>query len=281
MSKKILLAFIYLIPQRLYGGLLKKIFELTSPQWFITILKSLFVKFYKINMAEAEFSISEYKSVQDLFCRRLKNNERSAAASSIISPVDGKITECGIIKQNKIIQAKNLDYKLSELLSNECYEKFENGWYITIYLAPYNYHRIHSPASGIINKFYYQPGIFLPVNNITTPLVKNLFVKNERITTFIETTEGLTALVKVAALGVGNIKLFYYSDDTQTAKIKNINNYKNHFTFLENNIKINKFDELGCFAFGSTVILLCEKSIKSPNFENLKNKNIKVGEAIN
>ena len=269
--KPILYAIISIMPRKYFGLILKRIFELKSPRILVSIMKKLFVSFYKIDMSDAELTIEKYDSVQSLFCRKLKKNSRPAG-TGLVSPVDGFISEAGLINNNVLIQAKNIEYKLDKLLPAEYADLFAGGWFCAIYLAPYNYHRIHSPVEGEIESFYYQPGDFWPVNGLTLNNVKGLFNVNERVSTLINTGAYKVCSVKVAAMGVGNVRLSYLDDNEKK--------YKRGLTKFEFPKKINKLDELGIFAFGSTVILISDFKAGSEELFLLKNKIIKTGETL-
>ena len=263
---------ISLIPQIFFCNFIKFITELEKPKFLVSFLKIIFVKLYKIDLSDSEFNIEKYSSVQKLFCRKIINRK---IENGIISPVDGFISQCNEIKNNTLIQAKGLEYTLDKLIPKDKIRDYENGWFTTIYLAPYNYHRIHSIFDGKISEFYYNPGKFWPVNNITVPNLKNLFKINERVTSFLKTELGNIAIIKVAALGVGNIPISYINTNFYKKK----NPYKVGYNNI-NEINIKKGEEIGAFTFGSTVILLFDKSFKKPDFNSLKNKKIKFGETI-
>jgi phosphatidylserine decarboxylase len=273
--KKIAFYFIKILPRKLFGDLLKKIFEFEKPEILSEFVKLAMIKLYKINLDDAEKNINEYKSFQQFFCRKLKKHARKID-SGIVSPVDGKITQADIIKKDySMTQVKGLTYSLKNLIPFNEAEDFENGWYCTIYLAPYNYHRIHTCCDGRIDKMFYQPGEFWPVNTITTENQSNLMCQNERITTFFQTEKGKIAMVKVAAFGVGDIKLTYLQ------KFNNIS-YKKQigWTEFDEKIFLQKGDEIGMFAFGSTVIMLFDKNFEKPDFELIKNKEVEFGNRI-
>ena len=64
---------------------------------------------------------------------------------AIVSPVDGTVSEAGALTEDRLLQAKGHEYTLRALLAgNAAWERtFAGGSFATIYLAPYNYHRIH------------------------------------------------------------------------------------------------------------------------------------------
>src|SRR5205807_2231526 len=90
--------------------------------------------------------------------------------------------------------------------------QFAGGAFCTIYLAPYNYHRIHAPLGGGITGYVNMPGQLRPVNPIGLRNVEKLFCVNERLTTFLKTPRGACAVVAVGATNVGRIRAVYDDD---------------------------------------------------------------------
>ena len=175
-----------------------------------------------------------------------------------------------------MLQVKGIDFSLKTLLNSEVYYKnfFNGGHYITIYLAPQDYHRIHSPYQGNITGYSYIPGTLFPVNNIAVRTIKSLFSKNERLITYIKTKHGMIAVVKVGATNVGRIKVVY-DDDI----ITNTHNNKQRSRFYQDTKYINKGAELGRFEMGSTIIMLLEK--ETSKFLNIQEKQkVFYGQAI-
>ncbi|MCB1158039.1 MAG: phosphatidylserine decarboxylase, partial [Leptospiraceae bacterium] len=213
---EVLKDFYILILSMLPKNLLSKVFGfftyLQLPRFMMIPLLKAFAGMYKINLDEAELQLSEYKSLNLFFTRALKagvriiNSEENAA----VSPVDAKITNYGDIHENTMIQAKGIDFNLKELLGSEkFYPCFESGKFITFYLSPQDYHRIHSPAYGKILGYYYEPGKLFPVNELAVKGIRGLFPKNERLITFLQTEYGKIAVIKVGASNVGKIRVTY------------------------------------------------------------------------
>ena len=222
----------------------------------VPILKA-FAKAYKINVSEAELNIKEYNSLNQFFTRALKAGARiiDSAENAVVSPVDARITSFGNIADDTLIQAKGFDYSVKELLGSEKYYPFfNNGKFITFYLSPQDYHRIHSPFYGKILGYYYAPGKLFPVNDAAVGGIRGLFPKNERLITFLQTEYGKIAVVKVGASNVGKIRVTY---DTKIVTNKLIRFPKEH-EYPNVNIMIDKGSELGRFEMGSTVILVFE-----------------------
>src|SRR3989304_9574083 len=111
-----------------------------------------FIKRYDVNMQEAaEPDYLAYPTFNAFFTRHLKPDARPLAMedNAIISPVDGFISEIGKITDEQILQAKGCYYDVARLLGGENHAKlFYQGRFLTAYLAPKNYHRIHMPIDG-------------------------------------------------------------------------------------------------------------------------------------
>ncbi|MGP4763318.1 phosphatidylserine decarboxylase, partial [Klebsiella pneumoniae] len=78
-------------------------------------LINLFIKAFKINMAEAQFEkASDYSNFNEFFTRPLKEGMRplNQDPTIVAHPVDGAISQLGAIVDGKLIQAKNHNYSL-------------------------------------------------------------------------------------------------------------------------------------------------------------------------
>ena len=270
-------AFLYILPKNIISRLGGIFARWRPPHNIKMLILNTFCRMYGINLKEAELKLSEYNSLNEFFTRALKRNARPIHKGKkiITSPVDGKILNFGVIKKGNIIQVKGNETPIKDILATERhYKKFLGGIWITIYLAPKDYHRIHSPVSGNIIEYSYQSGQLMPVNQLAIDNIRSLFSKNERVTSFIQTPFGLTALTKIGATNVGSIRVTY-DDNLSTNKcIRQSKKY-----IYKKSIIINKGNELGRFEMGSMVILFIEK--EKAQWRNLKkNQNIKYGEAI-
>ncbi|MCK9910303.1 archaetidylserine decarboxylase, partial [Microbacteriaceae bacterium K1510] len=110
--------------------------------------------------------MEEYRTLKEFFCRRLKPEARPIAMGqdAIISPVDGTVSQLGDINRGTMIQAKGKLYSVADLLAEDPdqAQRFYGGKFITIYLSPRDYHRIHMPVSGRLLKYTYVPGRLYP-----------------------------------------------------------------------------------------------------------------------
>jgi phosphatidylserine decarboxylase len=244
----------FALPQRRLSGMVYAATRVRTP-WFKNLLTRMFLKLFDIDMSDAvDVDPYRYGSFNDFFTRALRPDARpiAAAAAAIASPVDGTVSECGNIDRDQLLQAKGRRYTLAELLAGEPWaRRFEGGSFATIYLAPYNYHRIHMPMRGRLLDTVYVPGRLFSVNAATARRVPRLFARNERVLTLFEGESGSFALVLVGALNVGSIATVWAGDITPAARraVRRI---------PAPGVLLDKGAELGRFNMGSTVILLFE-----------------------
>ena len=248
-------------------------------------LRNVFANYYKLNMEESEYPLSHYRNIGELFIRRLKPGARPVADSEIVSPVDGVLSQTGVFDENqKLIQAKGKYYTLKDLLRDEAMAKrFEGGAFATIYLAPFNYHRIHSPVKGELVDAAYCPGTLWPVNVGSVERVEGLFCINERLTSRIRLEDGSEILVvKVGATNVGRIGVVY-SEELLVNAGKLPRDCKRFDWVPSTKVTFEKGGELGRFEMGSTVILVVDKKIHERHpelFTSRLGQAVKVGESL-
>lgn len=213
-----------------------------------------FVRQYGVNMDEAEGTVADYPTFAQFFTRRLNPAARQIDRSPdvVASPVDGAVSEVGVISEGRCLQAKGIYFPVGKLLGDELEAvTFEGGSFATLYLSPKDYHRIHSPVEGKIKGYRYLPGEFWPVNPASVRLKDALFAVNERLVTWLDTAWGRVAVVAVGATCVARIHAAYDNVITHTGTPRRSHQY-------DQPIQIDKGGELGMFEMGSTVILLFE-----------------------
>jgi phosphatidylserine decarboxylase len=223
---------------------------------FKDLLIAGFLKLYDVDMAEAENANPfAYPSFNAFFTRALRPGARPVdpAADAIVSPVDGALSQCGPLDGQALLQAKGMTYTATELLGGDSTlaAEFEGGTFATIYLAPFNYHRIHMPIDGTLRAALYAPGDLYSVNAVTAACVPGLFARNERIACIFDTPAGPVALVLVGALFVGSMSLDWAGEVTLQRPAAT-----SALALPAPPPALARGDEMGRFNMGSTVVLL-------------------------
>ncbi|WDL97404.1 archaetidylserine decarboxylase [Alicyclobacillus sp. ALC3] len=204
---------------------------------------------YQIRIEDAEYCADAYRSLRDFFTRRLRSDVRPIESVGLLAPVDGVVSEVGIVSAGLLLQAKGVTYTLSALLADaKDAATFEGGLYFTFYLSPRDYHRIHMPLDGTVTSWRYIPGTLYPVNPLGVQLIPGLFAKNERLVSNVDTDQGAVAIVKVGATVVGRIRTVY-GPPVQAPRRRAVQQG-------ELNLCLQRGDELGWFEMGSTVIVV-------------------------
>ena len=243
----------YLLPQRLLGELIYRIARCTWP-----VIKNRLIHWfrsrYSVNLAEAEHEdIAEYSSFNDFFTRALKPNARmlEGSAHTMVSPVDGRLTQFGLAHNGELIQAKGITYSVAELLGERREDAVELvlGSFATLYLAPHNYHRVHMPLAGTLKRTRYVPGRRFSVNEATVLGIPGLFCRNERVICWFDTVTGPMAVVLVGALNVASITTRWLGE------IPSGNPRVWHDSGMPQR-RYGRGDEVARFNLGSTVIVL-------------------------
>jgi phosphatidylserine decarboxylase len=250
---------------------------------------NLFAKHYKINLRESEIPEKGFANIHELFTRKLKKGARVIEDNAeVVCPVDGVLTAFGFLtgENPEYMQAKGKFYSLESLLRNkELAKRFSGGIWATIYLSPYNYHRIHSPASGNVTAAYYCPGMLWPVNARSVERIEGLFSINERLITQINTYgNGEILLVKVGATNVGRIAVDYKKDWFTNSMPPPVSR-KALFTKWEPEqiYAYTKGQEIARFEMGSTVILVCNRTMLQRTkhlFAELEGKKVLMGQGL-
>jgi phosphatidylserine decarboxylase len=266
----------WILPQHALSRLILAATRVRTP-WFKNALTRGFLGLYTVDMSEAlDSDPYRYENFNAFFTRALAPGRRpvAAAAGAISSPVDGTLSESGGIRRDALLQAKGREYALRDLLAAQDWAaRFENGSFATIYLAPYNYHRIHLPLRARLLETVYVPGRLFSVNAVTARHVPRLFARNERVLTLFESAAGSFALVLVGALNVGSIATVWAGDITP-ARRRVVSRLPAAQWQGE------KGDELGRFNMGSTVILLFEPGRAAWDAGVVAGATVRLGERI-
>lgn len=209
-----------------------------------------------VNLAEAEFPVADYPTLQAFFTRRLKPGLRpqeAPAPGAVNSPVDARLVACGRIQEDQAIQAKGLPYRITELLKHDAdARRFEGGHYLTLYLSPKDYHRIHVPIEGRVTAVGRVEGELWPVNDASIAHTSRLYERNRRAT-WLATGSGAAEGLEVAAVLVGATHVGGVVIDGRWQEGRSL---PRDGALKVPGLPCQPGDDLGTFEFGSTVVLL-------------------------
>jgi phosphatidylserine decarboxylase len=266
----------HLLPQHALSRLILRATRVRTP-WMKNALVRGFLKLYAIDMTEAaQGDPYSFGSFNEFFTRALKPGVRTIAAdpNAIACPVDGTISQAGTIEGERLLQAKGRTYTLTELLAARPWARdFEGGSFATIYLAPFNYHRVHMPVHGQLKDTVYVPGRLFSVNAATAAQVPKLFARNERVLTLFDTAFGQVALIMVGALNVGSMATVWAGDITPAAR-------RTTTRLPPREVSLEKGAEMGRFNMGSTVILLFQRNRARWNADLTAGAIVKLGQSL-
>jgi phosphatidylserine decarboxylase len=213
------------------------------------------VRKYDVDMSQAvETDPLAYPTFNAFFTRALKPDARTAPddATAIASPADGRISQAGTIVDGRILQAKGRDYSVAELLGDDASaQPYRDGRFVTVYLSPRDYHRVHAPLAGKLRETVHVPGRVFSVAPSAVEDVPNLFARNERLVCHFDGERGPFVVILVGALLVSGVETVWGGVE--------IPPYASTITrkdWRERYIRLERFDELGRFNMGSTVIVL-------------------------
>lgn len=253
------LAFVRLMPRRMLSRAMGFLAELPVPRLLLVPVLKAYAKGFGADLSEAARPLGAYRSFNDFFTRELRDGLRplDADPTSLVSPVDGRVYASGAVEGGTILQCKGVSYRVADLLGSEAdAAPFHGGTFLTCYLSPKDYHRIHWPFDASVARIRHLPGDLWPVNDAALAGVPRLFARNERVAILGTTAAGAAvALVPVGALNVGSIRLAFHRLRTNRgapAVPRTI--------AIDPPVQARRGAEAARFAFGSAVVLLVSRA---------------------
>jgi phosphatidylserine decarboxylase len=244
----------YLLPHHLLSAMVHAFMRIR-----VSVVKNLQIRvigsLVGVDWSEAERqSPDDYATFNDFFTRELRADARSVDPdpNAFVCPSDGRISQCGRITGDRLIQAKGQHYSLRALLANDpdC-AAFTNGFFHTVYLSPRDYHRVHMPLEGTLQRMTHVPGRLFSVAPYNVREIPGLFARNERVVSMFETAHGPMALVLVGAMLVSSMDTVWAGTITPPRGKRVATG-----DWSRRGIHLAKGQEMGRFNMGSTVILL-------------------------
>ena len=270
----------FLLPQH---GLTAIVHAVSRSRWrpWKQILIDGFCRHYAVDMTEAvQADPGAYASFNEFFTRALRPDVRPWPDNDTVlaCPVDGALSQIGRIEDECLLQAKGRHYTLIELLGGdtELAECFRHGNFATLYLSPRDYHRIHMPVDGTLERMIHVPGELFAVNPRSTRVVPDLFARNERLINIFLTAHGPMALIMVGALFVGSMDTVWAGAVTPSRR-RAVTTWNYHGSEA---IHLRRGEEMGRFNMGSTVILLLPKDVVTWRSDLVPEARLRLGQPL-
>lgn len=273
-SERLLVLLQACLPTRALSRAVHAVAHWRSPSLKNTLIR-LFIRRFGVDMRDAEQPTPEsYPHFNAFFTRALRSGARPIPADqqAVISPVDGSLSQLGRISDGQLIQAKGMPYSAAALLGEPA-DAFRDGAFCTIYLAPYDYHRIHAPMELRLRGHRHLPGRLFSVNPATARARPALFARNERVVAHFDCQDGQLAVVMVGALLVGSV-------DTVWAGRICPPHRRRATPFVAAEGHYPRGAEIGRFNMGSTVILLATPGLLDWREGLAPGQSLRMGQAI-
>jgi len=263
---RITLASLDRLPQGALSRALGWLADRPIPPSLRPLVLGTFVRLTGIRMDEAARPTDSFGSVNELFVRRLAPGARSWPEDPTVlsSPVDGVVGFCGRVEDGTLLQAKGIAYTAEEILGEPgAGDRYEGGLFMTLYLSPRHYHRIHTPVPGQVVRARHVPGHLMPVNEPAVQTVDRLFATNERLIAELDSAAGRLAVVAVGATNVGRISAAFDpawaggrggSVTNRASPLDPVRDYPE-------GVPVQAGAEIMAFHLGSTVVLLTEPGL--------------------
>lgn len=247
------MTLVRLLPRAALSRAVGNLTRARAPASLHRVAMRRFSRAYRVELEEAERPLEAYRTFSEFFSRGLKAGARPIDVGErvVVSPVDGTVSEAGVIEQGACVQAKGVTYPVAELLGDAAAALpfADRGSFSTLYLSPRDYHRVHAPLGGTVAGWRYLPGELWPVNPASVRSVPGLFALNERLVTWLDTPAGRCAVVMVGATCVGRMRAAYDDVLAESGRAPAARSFASP-------LPLAKGDELGRFEMGSTVVVL-------------------------
>ncbi|MEE4174850.1 MAG: archaetidylserine decarboxylase [Xanthomonadales bacterium] len=222
----------------------------------------------------------DYRTFNAFFTRELKPGARplDPDPDALLSPCDGRVSECGALHNGRILQAKGHDYSIGALLADDpvC-DALRDGRFWTIYLSPKDYHRVHMPLAGTLQRMIYVPGKLYSVAPYTVRHVPGLFAANERVVCVFDTDFGPFVQVLVGAMLVASMDTVWAGTVTPAPE-----RTLARTRYAPGEVWLDRGEEMGRFNMGSTVISLLPPGVVADSGDALPRAGdpVRVGQRI-
>jgi phosphatidylserine decarboxylase len=259
------------LPHRLLNRCARWLMRARSPRWLVHLVIRRWIKSAAIPMRE--FEETSYASVEEFFLRRIRPEARPLE-EGWIAPVDGILLAQGRARADTIVQVKGSPVSIPQMVNGSLHHEslagYEGGSFLTIFLTPHGYHRIHLPCDASIEKVLWLPGRLFPQNEDAIHHIPRIYERNERATLCCRARDGSPFLMTlVGASLIGSIHL----KDLPRRAWARTQSYR---IAREGR----KGDEIAHFSFGSTIVLLLPAQETEVRFAFDEGQAVKMGQSL-
>jgi phosphatidylserine decarboxylase len=267
----------FLLPKQTLTALVGKLANVRGGSLTYAAVRR-FVARYRVDMSEAaDPEIEHYATFNEFFTRSLRPGIRPIAKAPFVCPVDGAISQFGMIERDQVLQAKGHHFSTGALVGGDAAlaARFENGAFATLYLSPKDYHRIHMPCRGILRRMIHVPGTLFSVNPVTARAIPELFARNERVVCVFDSAHGPFVLALVGATIVGSMATVWHGvvNPPRSGRMR-------EWQYGENTVVLDQGAEMGRFLLGSTVVMLFPRDTVRFNPDWAAGRSIRLGEMM-
>jgi len=275
------------LPTRAFSRCWGYLCNLHIPKMLRSPLLGSYSYMFDCNLEEAVKSeITSYSTFNDFFTRTLKPNARIVhPTAALVSPADSTVLTFGTLPYPhlNLDQVKGFSYPLnvfvgprhpfmkgldasfsnsksysggSTCVSNASTEGDDYKiFYVSMYLAPGDYHWFHSPTEWTIEHRRHIPGHLFSVNPRVLRSINGIFNFNERVILSGHWQHGLFMYAAVGAYNVGSIKLNSRMErDFLTNSMYTEDVFKDRL--YGTGALFQRGDSLGGFELGSSLVLV-------------------------
>jgi phosphatidylserine decarboxylase len=266
------------LPHRLLSRLVLWGTRWTFAPWKDFLIRRI-VAAYGVDLAEAaDAGDAGYAHFNAFFTRALRAGARPLPddAAAVVSPADGRISQSGTIGAGRVLQAKGRDFSVAELLGDEAAAAaYADGSFLTVYLSPRDYHRVHMPLDGELVETLHVPGRLFSVAPFAVEAIPRLFARNERLVCHFRHERGPFAVVLVGAMLVSGIETVWGGVEIPPYATKPVRR-----DYRGRGIVLQRGTEMGRFNMGSTAIVLLPAALGRFDPALVPQQALRVGEAV-
>jgi phosphatidylserine decarboxylase len=276
MSPAVLLQ--YLLPHRFLSRLVLWGTRCTFAPWKDFLIGRI-VRSYAVDLSEAQTAdFADFPHFNAFFTRALKAAARPRATQTdaILCPADGRVSRSGTITAGRIVQAKGQDFSAAELLGDESAATvYAGGSFLTVYLSPRDYHRVHMPLAGELVETVHIPGRIFSVAPFAVAAIPRVFARNERLVCHFRSDHAPFAVVLVGAMLVSGIETVWGGVEVPPYAWKTTRR-----DYRGRGVQLARGSEMGRFNMGSTAIVLVPAGLARFSPELTPEMPVRVGELV-